>query len=270
MTFVDIKARAEPLEPAGSLPRAMVLIRAIARAGRRGATVSRIVAATDLPRPTVHRVLDVLEQQDWVERDPKTKAYFLGRELMCLGICASQRHPVEAVAGPILAMLAEETRQTIYLSVRSGFDAVCVARHEGAAPVQTVAQYVGARFPLGHGAGSLALLAALPLHEAEVVIAHNLARYRPVNPRFDEAAFRAALDEARALGFARHHGLHVRGLSGIGIAVGGGERPVAAISSAFVTEWLCEEDQHGLATCMHRAARALARALGLPDSNLKE
>jgi DNA-binding IclR family transcriptional regulator len=207
-------------------------------------------------------VIEVLENQGWVERDQRSKAFFLGRELMCLGYAAAQRHPIERIAEPHLARLAQETRQTIYLSVRSGFDAVCMARQEGGSPVQTVAQYVGARLPLGHGAGSLAFLAALPPEDAEEVITHNLSRYRKLNPAFEEAAFRRALDRARALGYARHHGLHVRGLSGIGIALGG-DAPVAAISSAFVTDWLSEADQQCLANAMQDTARALARALGL-------
>ena len=257
-----LKPVGDRAESVGSLPRAMVLVRAIARAGRQGATMAELVARTGLPRPTVHRVLDVLQQNDWVERDLASKAFFLGRELMCLGYGAALRHPVERAAAPILTRLAQDTGQVIYLSVRSGFDAVCVARHEGAAPVQTVAQYVGARLPLGHGAGSLAFLAALPSGEAEEVIAFNLPRYRAANPAFDEAVFRRALAETRERGFARHHGLHVRGLSGIGVAFGA-PHPLAAVSTAFVTDWLGEAEQHGLATRIRDAARTLAQALDM-------
>lgn len=250
-------------EAAGSLPRAMILVRAIARAGRRGATLADLAAQTGLPRPTIHRVLDVLERNEWVERDPVSKAFFLGQELLCLGYGAALRHPVERIAAPILARLARDTGQTIYLSVRSGYDAVCIARHEGVAPVQTVAQYVGARLPLGHGAGSLALLAALSPDEAEEVIAFNLPRYRAANPGFDEHVFRGTLADTRERGFASHHGLHVRGLSGLGVAVGAPPQPLAAISTAFVTDWLNEDDQRQLAAHIRDAAGELARRLGL-------
>ena len=66
--------------------------------------------------------------------------------------------------------LAEATEDTVYLVIRSGFDAVCMHRIEGSFPIRTLVLEVGSRRPLGVGAGGLAILAAIGQQEQEDVI----------------------------------------------------------------------------------------------------
>ncbi|MDP3578036.1 helix-turn-helix domain-containing protein, partial [Methyloversatilis sp.] len=66
--------------PAGSLHSARLLVTTIARGSRRGRLMIELVARTGLPRPTIHRVLDTLIDMGWVERDPVTLRFNLGRD----------------------------------------------------------------------------------------------------------------------------------------------------------------------------------------------
>jgi DNA-binding IclR family transcriptional regulator len=95
--------------------------------------------------------------------------------------------------------LAEGLGDTVYLSVRSGFDGICIERTEGSYPIRTCTVEVGVRRPLGVGAGNLALLAATGDIEANTIIEHCAPRY----PDFGmtEAGLREKLEMVREQGF---------------------------------------------------------------------
>jgi DNA-binding IclR family transcriptional regulator len=248
-------------DPTGSLNRAALLVRAIARGAGAGAALTELVARTGLPRPTIHRVLATLLEIGWVERDAGTKRFHLGAEFLTLGIVASARHPIERVAASELGSLAQEIDQTVYLIVRAGLDGVCVARQESASRIQTLVLKLGSQVPLGWGAGGMAILAALPQAEADQVIRCNLARYAQM-PFFDEEAFGAAMRGARGHGFASHDGLFAQGIGGIGVAVlDRSSYPIAAISTAFVSDWLDEAQRLRCAARLKETAERIATRL---------
>lgn len=245
----------------GSLNRAVLLLRAIAHGGDQGTPLAGLVALTGLPRSTIHRVLAMLDEVGWIERDPQTRRFHLGAEFLAFGIVAGTRHPIERQAATDLATLAREIGQTIYLIVRSGLDGVCAARHESPSPIQTLVLKPGSHVPLGWGAGSMAILAALPEAEASEIIAHNRSRFRAM-PRFDEAAFDPVVTAARQRGFASHDGLFSRGISGIGVPVlDSSAYPIAAISTAFVSDWLDEEQRLRCASRLNEVAHHIAKRL---------
>ncbi|MBN9245572.1 MAG: hypothetical protein J0I98_22595 [Mesorhizobium sp.] len=109
--------------------------------------------------------------------------------------------------------------------------------------MRTLILEVGSRRPLGVGAGSMAILAALPDGGMERIVAANREHYRERGP-FEETVFRAHLAQARQSAFATHEELFIRGVSGIGVAVRDASGyPIAAVSIAFVADWL-DETQH--------------------------
>jgi DNA-binding IclR family transcriptional regulator len=254
-------AAAAPAMSGGSLNRAVLLLRAIARGGETGAALAELVQWTDLPRSTIHRVLAMLGEAGWVERDPHTRRFHLGAEFLAFGITASARHPIERQSATELAVLAHEIGQTIYLIIRSGLDGVCVARQESVSRIQTLVLKPGSQVPLGWGAGSMAILTALPESEAAEIGAHNHKRFVAM-PGFDEAAFSDAVAAARKRGFASHDGLFARGISGIGVPVRDASAyPLAAISTAFVSDWLDEAQRLRCASRLNEAARRIAQRL---------
>lgn len=244
---------------AGSLRRAAPLVRAIAQDGAAGASIADLLSRTNLPRPTVYRVLDMLSAVGWIERDESTRRYYLAQEMIALGAAAAARHPIERLAASVLAQLATTIGQPTYLMVRAGLDGVCVARHESGATVQALVLKVGTRVPMGQGSSTLAMMAAMPEAEAEEIITCNLPRYRAGKPPIDEAALRRELAAARARGFASHDGMFVPGMSGIAVAIRDpGGFPIAGVSTAFVTEWLTERQRANCARQLGEAATEIA------------
>ena len=151
---------------AQSIRRAMAVLRILAVGQEHGVRLTDIVEETGLNRPTVHRILRVLLEEGAVEQDPQTRKYLIGQEVSLLALARTARTPVRAVAEPYLHHIAEKAGDTVFLTIRSGFDSICVDRRTGNYPVKVLSIEIGARRPLGLGVGGLVLLAFLPRAES--------------------------------------------------------------------------------------------------------
>ena len=79
----------------GSLKRASILLSAIASGPKKGSTLVEIVNCTGLPRPTIHRVMDMLITMEWVRRDKENGKYRLGTAIAKLSYCAMNDHVMD-------------------------------------------------------------------------------------------------------------------------------------------------------------------------------
>ncbi|MGT2491213.1 IclR family transcriptional regulator domain-containing protein [Cupriavidus basilensis] len=153
------------------------------------------------------------------------------------------------------------------LSVPSGWESVCLELRPGTFPIRANYLDVGSRRPLGVGAGSLALLAALPDAEVEATlqcIAPALRRYPRVNaalllPREVEAT--------RARGYAVLLDVVVERMGGIAIALPDPDGyPLGAISIAALNERISEREP-ALARALRREAETVCAAWTPPAPN---
>jgi DNA-binding IclR family transcriptional regulator len=253
--------------PAGSLHRARLLVTTIARGSRRGSLLTELVARTGLPRPTIHRVLDMLIDMGWVERDPVTLRFNLGRDLAALGYSAISRQPVERAAATELSALAEELDQVVFLNIRSGLDSVCIGRYDTRSQVRVGRGDVGLRTAFGVTQSCIAMMSRLPEQEVWDVVRINLSRFHRVE-RYDETRHRAAIEFALAHGYSAFDGMVLdRSTSGMGVPIcDPGGYPVAGIGTTFISAWL---DEAGRAACRARleaaAVRIAQRLFALPD-----
>jgi DNA-binding IclR family transcriptional regulator len=253
--------------PAGSLHRARLLVTTIARGSRRGSLLTELVARTGLPRPTIHRVLDMLMDMGWVERDAATMRFNLGRDLAALGHSAISRQPVERVAAGELSALAQELEQVVFLQVRSGLDCVLIGRYDTRSQVRLGRGDIGLRTPFGISQSCLAMMSRLPEAEVMDVVARNMARYHRIE-RFDEQRHRDAISFALANGYSCFDGMVLdRGTSGMGVPIcDPSGYPVAGIGTTYITVWL---DEAAKSACRERleqaAARVQQRLFALPD-----
>ena len=190
--------------PSGTqaIGRTFEVLRLIARRGVAGMPLTDLSAATGLPHPTVHRFLKALVAEGAVLQDKVTKRYALGPAPFRLSLASrySSRLLAERFR-PALNRLAEATQDTIYLVLRSGFDAICVDRVEATTAIRIVTWEIGAWRPLGIGAAGTALLASLPEQEMDDCLRYNAEEYRRFSDLTAEDVRRRA-DAARREGFA--------------------------------------------------------------------
>lgn len=244
-----------------SIERVVSLLRVVASRGRAGMRMGDVAAATGLPTSTCHRMLQRLELEGLLERDPVTRKYLLGPLLHELGLLARPRLELAEVCRPALAELADATQDTVYLSERRGREAVCSARALGDFPIKALTLDVGIRRPLGVGAGGLAILCAMPEAEAEAVVEANAPLYRKLSA-LDADGVRAAVRAGRRQGYAFLDGPVVPGTAAVGVAFPP-EHPVAAISVAAISSRLDTVRREEVASVLRRQAHGLAQALSV-------
>ncbi len=240
---------------AQSVTRALGLLPLLGRDPLNGASLPEIVEQTGLSRPTARRLLLSLIHAGMAEQDGATKRYLLGEETYVLGSLAAQRFGLIDMAHEAVGQLARGTGDTAYLSVRRDGFAVCLHKEEGAYPIRAQALQVGFRHPLGVGAGSLAMLAALPDDEIEEMLAQNARLLEREYPRVTQPALRAAVADTRARGWALNPGMVLENSWAVGRALRRpGGRVVGALSVAAIDTRLGPDRQHEIAAQLETAA----------------
>ncbi len=207
-----------------SIARATVLLQHIGRHHAGGVLLQSLVDACGLDRTTTYRTVSALEHAGLVTRDPHTKAYGLGLEVMALGLCAMQKPPLVVRCVPAMKALARRSGEHVFLVVRSGDYSHCLHLEEGAKPVQSFAQTVGSTRLMGLGIPSLALLAHMP---DEAISAHyqkHQAEYQSY--RMTSSKLQKWVAQTRLLGHAQ---LTAAGLGGVGVRFALGSSGDAAL-----------------------------------------
>jgi DNA-binding IclR family transcriptional regulator len=132
-----------------------------------GLRLSEIVRLTGIPKPTCHRLLQVLLHQRLVWR--QGYRYEMGTRLYGYAHGALAQEPVRAVAGRHLRALAQQVEMAALLSVRYDAFRILVAV-EGDPAVVPPAWSVGSVAVIYAGAASKTLLAWLDRAERDVVL----------------------------------------------------------------------------------------------------
>ena len=184
-----------------TIGRAAHLLRMLAVAGGHGLGLSELSAYVGLPHPTVHRLLGQLIDEGLARRVETSRRYILGPMLFELGLAAAPHFEIRPHCRPYLLKLAELTGETVYLTIRSGDEAVCIDCCNSPAAGSRVLLVMGTRWPLGAGSGSVAMLSRLPREERDELIARSLTRLRGPY-KVGEREFIAAIEEASRLGYA--------------------------------------------------------------------
>ena len=259
MNKIDTSAAASGTQ---SVDRTLALLHFTAHGGRQGISLSDLMARSGLNKPTVRRLMLALIRGGLVEQDPAQRTYHLGQQSYVIGTLAAPRHGLLDIASDGVARLARDSGDTAFVTMRRGSMAVCLHREEGVFPIRTHALTTGAQHPLGIGAGSLAMLAALPDEEIETVLTDNAAQMAQQYPAFDADLLRRDVTEVRARGFALNRGRVVAGSWGVGIAL---RRPggtvVGALSIAAIESRMQPPRDAELATMLDREAREIETRL---------
>ncbi len=120
-------------------------------------TLAEITRASGLSKNKAFRILYTLEKHQFVERNPDG-AYRLGVRFLHFGQHVQNRLDMLTAARPALDWLAAQTRESIFLGVRDGDEALCVDARQSPHPIRLFAR-VGQRAPLYAGGVPKVLLA---------------------------------------------------------------------------------------------------------------
>jgi DNA-binding IclR family transcriptional regulator len=217
--------------------------------------IADVVSLSGLPMSTCFRMLQRLEVEGLLVRDPLTRKYHLGPLLHELGMLAAPRYQLSDLCDQALRTIADLTHDTVYLSERRGPESICTSRALGAYPIKALTLDVGIRRPMGVGAGGLAILSALPEPEAELIVAANEARYAKFGA-FEPGFLRDAIALTRAQGYSFLDSAATPGAAAVGVAFPP-DNPIAAVSVAAISSRMGPARRAEVAKIIHQQVRAI-------------
>jgi IclR family transcriptional regulator, KDG regulon repressor len=211
-------------------------------------------------KSNAHRLLKTLEECRYVRQDPKTRAYEPTLRLWELGIRVFNRLNLRALAQPHLQALAQETRESVHLSMFEHGEVIYVDKVDS---VHAVRAYIGVgdRAPAYCTATGKAILAFLPT-EVIVRMGKTLKRYTP-NTITDVRKLKAELARIRERGYAVTGGEWRPGVLGVAAPV---KSPsgvvVAGVGIAGPEERMRQVKIEDWAAAVIKAAERIAKELG--------
>lgn len=249
-----------------SVERLLVIIEALSSASANGLRLTDVVDATGLGKTTAHRLLNGLTDQGLVDHDDGTGRYFVGIKMLSWASAARNRFSIARLAETALTRLARRTEDTVYLVGRIGDEAVCLDCREGDFPIKALTLNVGDRRPLGIGAGSLAVLAALPDDEIERILVQRAgarSRYS-----FSEAKLRQMIETTRLNGHS-YNDVHIQekmkdltGMAAVAVAIRRSDgTPVAALHVTSITSRLAPPRRENIVAALQQERAQLEEML---------
>lgn len=121
-------------------------------------SAQEICTRLSMPLSSTHKYLDILLRRRLLSRNTATKKYRLGPMVFRLGQVFSKTFDFLDLAKPHLESLAEDSSETVLLTIVEGWEATCVDKVEPQRLIKFSLE-LGRRLPLHAGASSRILLA---------------------------------------------------------------------------------------------------------------
>ncbi len=213
-----------------------------------------------LHKSIVYRILTTFERYGFVARQPASSRFRLGFRFVELGNLVLANIDLRSIAHPLMEELARAVRETVFLTVVSGHESICIDRVESPQPLR-LTMVIGGRYPLYAGASNRLLMAYLPDEEIEAIIAEGLQAYTSRTPT-DPDALRASLAEIRRQGYALSSSELTPGMSALSVPLRDSSgNVVAALSLAGPSERFSDEHWPKLLEQLQATAAAISKRL---------
>lgn len=224
-------------------------------------TLAEISRRTEMPKSTVHNILNTLVSRGFVER-AENDHYALGTAIVSLTHAVRVNVEVRDRAAKLLRELADRSHESVYLTVLDGDKCLYVYAIESSRRL-LARTAVGDHVDLHCTAVGKAILAFLPTEQADVIIA------RVGQPRFTAAtitdlqALREELVQIRLFGFAIDRGEHEVGTFCIGAPFSDGTgRIIGACSLSGTDPAIIGHRLDELAPLVVETAHEISRRMG--------
>ena len=209
------------------------IIETIVAGQDKGVTYSEIVAALNLPKSSVHRILKDLIELGYLSFNPETKKYFGSLRLAALGAEVMSNFQLRDHVRPHLLELHRETDHTTNLGVLDGIMGVFVDKIESKDFGIKLFSEIGKTFPL-HCTGLGKTLLAFSSNDTVVKFLESPIEALTDKTITDPEVFKRELALIRDRGYAIDNEEITRGIMCVAAPVFGfNEEMVGAISLTF-------------------------------------
>lgn len=198
--------------------RALEVLLLLAEVGEDGMSLAQIAERLGGAKSAVHRSLVALRNKGFVEPAGRYGHYRVGPAVPVIARQQGRLDSQIQTIRPGMTEFARKTGFTVFLMVQAGIDVIC-AEIISRSPRQQFAMGVGARAPMGIGAGSVALLSILSELDAAEIIQSNTERYQkhPALRAVDASFIEQQVLAARQRGYSINMGFYAPGEGGLGL-----------------------------------------------------
>jgi len=227
-----------------------------------GMGVSEISRRLGVAKSSLHVVLSTMEQRGFIVKDPGTKRYTLGPQLLVLGSAYARQINLLTDFQPLAAKLAEDCGETVQLAILRGRNILYLGKQEGTQPVRLACQ-VGGQLPAHATALGKSLLAGLPEEAVDELYAGVSLEKRTSQTIDNLDDLKRDLAAVRARGYAVDRGETLEDLRCVAAPVYDAQGSVvAAVSVSVPITRMDDERESRLAQKVTGLAQELSRRLG--------
>ncbi len=197
--------------------RAISILEHIAGAGN-AVSLADLLPRVGLPKPTVHRMLLLLERAGLLTREPASKSYSVGARLARLGRDVMLNATVRAARHTILRRLVGEVGETCNLTMLDQGQVVYIDRVESAWPLR-VDLKAGSMVPLHCSASGKLFISRMPAAKRRSLLAQLMLTRFTDNTITEIAPLEAELERIRSRGVAVDNEEYLAGLVCVAVPV---------------------------------------------------
>jgi DNA-binding IclR family transcriptional regulator len=224
-------------------------------------TVTRIAQRLGMSKATAFRIVNVLEDANYLERSTESQGYRLGFNIYRLGVRVDGNSSLQKAARPLLEELKERCGETVHLVVMHRGEALYLDKIQGGRALGVISR-VGMRLPAHCSGVGKVLLAHLPAEEVDAVVSERgLPRFTPATIT-DREGLKEELERIRRRGYAVDNEEIEPGLKCIAAPVrGAGGRVVAAVSISGPKFRFDDAETERLVRDLLRSSERISRAI---------
>lgn len=214
--------------------KAMALLEAMGSA-RRPLSITELSVLLEIPKPTVHRIVRMLEDEGLLQREPGDRRFVPGARLVSFGLDIVAAAMLRGPRHAIMAALSAETGETCNFGVMAGSHVLYLNRVESAWPFGLRFE-PGSRVPLHCTAMGKMFLSQLPEEKCTALLkAAPLHRYTE-NTITDLPRLFAEFDRIRGCGYSTDNQEFLAGVVCVAVSVASASgRPAAALAVSAPT-----------------------------------
>ena len=246
-----------------TLLKGLAVLEALMASPGRPRTIDELARTVNLTRSNVHRTLQTLSHAGYVRKDEASGRYQATMKMFAMGARQLAAFDVRNLALPVMRRLAQESGETVHLSVLEGMTVVYIDKIDSPQPVRSYTE-IGGRAPAYAVATGKALLAYQPegyieRHAGELV-RHTASTITGV------VELAAELQRVRRLGYALNRGEWRETVGGLAVGIFDGlGQVVAALGISGPMERLTKGRFDSLAPVVRECAGEISRALGYSE-----
>ena len=188
-----------------------------------GLTVSEISQKLKRRMSELFRIIVVMEQRGWLQKDPESARYAVTYHVLKLAHRSTPAQTLTAAAAPLMHELSTRINQSCHLVVRSGTQGLVILRQENQERHANLSVRLGAIIELASSCSGRVLLAHLNPEVRERVL-KSIPRPRSLT----QARLATILNRVAKRGFEIHRSPITAGVTDIGYPVRGFDGSVMA------------------------------------------